>query len=300
MNNFTFNPTIHDNQDLVLALEAAKLGGDILLKHFKQPHKIESKSHGDFVTEADQASDKAICKFLKEKTPEYEIISEESATITNATSNNSLKQAATENPGTPTWIVDPLDSTKGFIKGLGPKVWSVMIALREDSKTTLGVIYFPIADEFYYAIKDKGAFINGKQIHVNQNSDKQTSDWWIDMNAYADSNFESTEFSKLRNKLRSPSGVGTVTTDIPASGIIYKIIGFGLPEEQSLDAVIHDNNPVKPKQEPWDIAPAQLILEEAGGIFVNTKGERINPFKPELIIAAKNQQTADYIRLLAS
>ena len=180
---------------------------------------------------------------------------------------------------------------------LGPRIWSVMVALRYDLETVLGVIYFPLTREFHYAIKGKGAFINGQQVHTSKDELKP-SEMWVEMNAFADSRFETPEFAKLRERLRSPAGVGTVTTDIPHSGVITRMINSAIPVGQRLDAVIHDNNPAKPKQEPWDIAPAQLILEEAGGVFVNAKGERINPFKPELIIAAKNQQTADFIREL--
>lgn len=283
---FGFHPERHDEPDLIVALEAAKLGGGILLEHFKEPHEIDAKSHGDFVTDADREANEAICDFLSRRRQEYAIHAEESA-------SPNFK----EKPVQPTWLVDPLDSTKGFIKMLGPRIWSVMIALRYDLQTTLGVIYFPLTQEFHYAIKGKGAFINGQQVHTSKDM-RKPSEMWIEMNAFADSTFETPEFAKLRERLRSPAGVGTVTSDIPHSGVVTRMINPFIPAGQRLDAVIHDNNPAKPKQEPWDIAPAQLILEEAGGVFVNTKGERISPFKPEVIIAANNQQTADFIRNL--
>ena len=62
-----------------------------------------------------------------------------------------------------------------------------------------------------------------------------------------------------------------------------------------LAAAVHDNNPASVKQAPWDIAAPQIVLEEAGGVFVNLDGERSNPFRAEPIIVARSAALAKQI-----
>ena len=63
-------------------------------------------------------------------------------------------------------------------------------------------------------------------------------------------------------------------------------------QTSGLTVAVHDNNAHNVKQGPWDIAPNQLIFEEAGGVFVNPDGERTSPFQPEPIIIAPNLNLA--------
>lgn len=62
-----------------------------------------------------------------------------------------------------------------------------------------------------------------------------------------------------------------------------------------LAAAVHDNNPQSVKQGPWDIVGPQLILEEAGGVFVNCDGARVDPFSVEPFIVARSAELAHAI-----
>lgn len=66
----------------------------------------------------------------------------------------------------PTWIIDPIDGTTNFVHGL-PCV-GISIALAVKKEVVIGVIYNPITNEFYCAMKGKGAFLNDKPIHSSK------------------------------------------------------------------------------------------------------------------------------------
>lgn len=116
------------------------------------------------------------------------------------------------------------------------------------------------------------------------------------MNHYGNGTYETSAFKKLDQKLRSNEGARFVTRMVPHSGIVTKIAD----QRQKLAAVIHDNNSQTVKQAAWDIIPAQILLEEAGGVMVNIHNEKIDPYKPELIVAAANEKIARSITQLVA
>src|SRR5205823_9989027 len=63
------------------------------------------------------------------------------------------------------WIVDPIDGTKNFVRGIG--IWATLIALEERGEVTVGVIHNPVTAELYTARRGAGAFLNGERIRVS-------------------------------------------------------------------------------------------------------------------------------------
>ncbi len=108
--------------------------------------------------------------------------------------------------------------------------------------------------------------------------------------------FESVEFATLRTRLRTPGTACRMVTTYPAtSGVACQI----LLGDARLSAVVHDNDVRSVKQGPWDTAAPQLIVEEAGGVFLNARsGGRYDTLSPDVIIIAATQSLADELLAL--
>ena len=229
--------------DMNLAKEAAVEAGKVILKYYKADYEIEEKGYHNPVTTADKKADETIKKVLMTATPEYGWLSEE-------TKDSSLRLNKKF-----IWIVDPIDGTKEFIKGIPEFV--VSIALVEEGEPIIGVIFNPVKKEMFVAAKKMGSFLNGSKIKctskerisnmsiLNSRSELKRGDW----NKYIDT------FGKL-------SSVGSVA---------YKL---ALTATGKADVFIS----LRPKNE-WDICAGNCIINEAGGALVDLNG---NPRKYNL------------------
>jgi 3'(2'), 5'-bisphosphate nucleotidase len=135
-------------------LEAAKViavaAGEAILKVSSEGIDVKTKEDGSPLTRADTASHKIIESGLRQLEPIFPIISEE----------GNLKEVSMENLEI-YWLIDPLDGTKEFVKGLDE--YTVNIALIENSDSILGVIYVPVPKILYYAAKGLGAWKVGRE-----------------------------------------------------------------------------------------------------------------------------------------
>lgn len=125
--------------------QIAVAAGNAIVTVSTQAYDVETKGDGSPVTRADMASHEIIQEGLEALSPRFAIISEEGdLTDTEASSSQTY------------WLVDPLDGTKEFIKGLGE--YTVNIALIERGIAVLGVVYVPVAGVTYYAARGLGAW----------------------------------------------------------------------------------------------------------------------------------------------
>lgn len=265
------------SDDLQLAAKAAAAAGNVIKAGYQQVHQIDAKGIGDLVSQVDFDADRDATKILREADPSITIISEE------------LNPDAGDDQ-TDAWVVDPLDGTTAYLMSAGPQFSSVLIAKRLAGDNQLGVVYFPLTEEWFYAERGKGAWMNGQPLKLEE---KQWSlaDCWVEMNQYGNVAWETPFFAAARSILRSPGGAQIVTSTFPHAGVAMRI----LQQKSSLAIAIHDNNPEKLKQGPWDIAANQIIFEEAGGVFCNPEGGRTSPFAAEPIIVAPTQALADEV-----
>ncbi|MCP4201402.1 MAG: inositol monophosphatase [bacterium] len=138
---------------LETAREAARTGGRILRETFRQGNlEIERKAAHDFVTSADRASEEAILDLLKREYPGDQVLSEEEGLV-----------------GAPSdyqWIIDPLDGTTNFLRGLA--AYGVSVACRRAGEVVLGVVFDPVNDRLYCAERGAGAECNGRRIEVSR------------------------------------------------------------------------------------------------------------------------------------
>lgn len=268
--------------ELGWAMEAAAAAGEIIRHGAGTLKNFDHKGVGDLVSEIDQLADQAVKQTLQ-KYSALPILSEELSPY---------KPDADE-----MWIVDPLDGTSAYLMQAGDHYPSVLIAKWAHEQTQLGVAYFPLTDEWFYAASGCCAWKNGQRLKVDSHPPATLKNGWVEMNQFGDSSLETVEFARLRQVLRSQSGASLVTTTVPNSGVALRIG----ESKTRLVAAIHDNRADNVKQAPWDIAAVQLILQEAGGVFMNLAGERTDPFLAEVTIVARHESIArEIIELMQS
>jgi myo-inositol-1(or 4)-monophosphatase len=138
--------------DLQLAVRAAESAGQLLLKFWSERAKLKvsNKRIGDFVSEADVTSENHIKELLLGERQSDQWLGEE----TGAKGESRRR-----------WIVDPLDGTTNFLRGL--PFWSISVALEIDGALTVGVVHDPIHSETFAAEIGRGATLNGLPIRVS-------------------------------------------------------------------------------------------------------------------------------------
>lgn len=205
---------------------------------------IETKSSEvDLVTEVDKLSEKFFLQAIGKKYPEHSILSEEAG--------------EKGNPGSDyRWIIDPLDGTTNFAQGL--PIFAISVALQYRKETVLGVIYVPMLDLLFEAIKGKKAFVNGKQISVGAKDRMRecllSTGFPYDQSKHPDNNINYfTHFVPLARGIRR---LGSAAYDLAnvAAGI--------LDGHWELNLSI------------WDVAAGILLVEEAGGKVILLEEKR--------------------------
>ena len=147
----------HDyNAILADMVATTREAGALTLKHFARFRDLEIgvKGPGDFVSDADRESETLIRDRLLSRYP-WGLTGEEFA-------------PAEREDETHRWLVDPIDGTTNFLNG---QHYTITIALRRGNETICGLVYDPVADEMFTAIKGQGAFLNGTRLHVSRSSD---------------------------------------------------------------------------------------------------------------------------------
>lgn len=136
--------------------DVIKEAGAMALGYFREGVEHTQKSNpGDLVTKADIAVSDFLIEAIQKEYPEHQITSEERDEVINP-------------GGDYEWIMDPIDGTRNFAHGI--PMWCNMLAVMKGSVPLFAVVYIPVANELFFAKKDGGAFLNGKQIHVNNNT----------------------------------------------------------------------------------------------------------------------------------
>ena len=175
------------------------------------------------------------------------------------------------------WVVDPIDGTSNFIRGLGAS--AISVGLVKDGKPYLGVIYEPYKNEMYYAERGKGAFLNGKPIHVSDRDFKHATMWSAAslynkdlakpcFNIIEKVYYESDDFRRF--------GAAAIELAYLAAGRIELYFEIRLF--------------------PWDMAAGQVIIEEAGGVveYLHEGGLQLD--RPAGIIAANSKENFEKLK----
>lgn len=228
---------------LETAKSAAKKAGDYLLSNFSNIKEVVSKGDRNLATDLDREAERIVADILTKEFPEHGIIAEEA--IKKNTDRDYL------------WIIDPLDGTHNFIRGID--IFGVSIGLWYKDDFILGVVYIPGEKEMYWAQKGKGAFKNGQSITVSNTAD-------IKM---ASGSFDSSIRYAPGVMLKALGNIACSCFNIRMFGSSARALTY--LAEGKLDFVVefHDR--------PWDYAGSVCIIKEAGGTFQDLKGNALSP-----------------------
>ncbi|HXX58838.1 MAG TPA: inositol monophosphatase family protein [Thermodesulfovibrionales bacterium] len=227
---------------LQTAITAAKRAGDIILKNLGKisSRDIRAKQAFDFVTKVDTQSERIIIEKIKATFPSHSFLAEET-----------MKWTET---GDFRWIIDPLDGTTNYIHRY--PAFSVSIALEYKREIILGVVFDPLKNELFHAVKGGGAFLNRKRIHVSRTGQLR--------NSLIATGFPFRKKEMIDLYLRAFKEVFSGVSDIRRAGsaaldLAYVAAGrFEGFFELGLA--------------PWDIAAGSLLIREAGGAITDFGG----------------------------
>lgn len=255
---------------LEVATKAAFAAGKIHREYWGNLSQIREKDTAwNLVTEADRYSEEVIKKMLKEHFPNYSILAEESGYET-AKEKEML------------WAVDPLDGTTNYTHQF-PMV-GISIGLLYQNKPVVGVIYNPIHNELFQAIKGRGAQCNGKIIKVSKTSQLSKSllatGFAYDRVAVRENNY--LEFCYFTNNTHGVRRLGAASLDLAyvAAG---RLDGFW---ERGLKL--------------WDVAAGSLMITEAGGHVSAYDGGDVSWEAEEILVSngvIHEQMSHDLVRI---
>jgi histidinol-phosphatase len=223
-----------------VAIAAARAAGEVALRHFRTDLAVETKADRSPVTEADRECERRIVEILRAGFPDYGFCGEEMG----------------EQPGraaTTRWIVDPIDGTKSFVRGI--PFFATLIGLEEEGEVTAGVVYAPATGELLYARRGQGAYDEaGNRLHVSDVSSLSAS---------------MVSFGGL--KIFRRAGYWRAIERIVEASARQR--GYG--DYLGSTSVIRgwSEAMVELDVKPWDLAPLKVLVEEAGGKLTDVAGE---------------------------
>jgi myo-inositol-1(or 4)-monophosphatase len=238
--------------------DTAREAGAIASRYFrsglKTSARIWSKGGGSPVTEADLAVDTFLKERLSRALPEAGWLSEETADDPSRLERNLV------------WIVDPIDGTRAFLSGSHD--WSVAIALLAGGRPILGIVYAPAHKAFYEALRGAGATRDGERISASP----------VDRLP----NISIAGGKALVDKFEQRVGAVKRPARIPSLALRLVRVAEG-----SIDVGL-----VAANSRDWDIAAADLILQEAGGRLTDFNAARPaynqpDPVHGEMIAASR-------------
>jgi myo-inositol-1(or 4)-monophosphatase len=240
-----------------LAEKAAVAAGQEILKYDIANLKYSTKSSpGDFVTEADLASERIIREVILDSYPEDTIISEETSLGQELLVDSKL-------PLLTAWILDPIDGTNNFKRGMGYS--GISVAYVVNGAVEIGVVYDPYKKDLYVAQKGQGAKKNNLPIHV---SDKGVFD---NGTRVCTSN---TQEGGTQQNLDRYRKLGDVWVDVLSSAVLIMTdVASG-----RLDLYHHVG------LKPWDNAAAFLIASEAGAKITDLTGRPVSWLTKEVVM----------------
>jgi myo-inositol-1(or 4)-monophosphatase len=224
-------------RDAALLADTVREAGALALSLFRTELKNWTKGASSPVSEADIAVNELLEKHLRSATPDYGWLSEESVDDEQRLGKHLV------------WIVDPIDGTRGYLAGR--EDWCVSVALVEDASPVLAAVFVPASDEFFFAMRGQGATRNNVPIHATSG---------------AELDFSRVAGPKPLVQRLSPSSDEIVLH--PRIGSLA--LRLCRVAEGRLDAAFAGG-----QSRDWDLAAANLIVQEADGNMTALSGDAI-------------------------
>jgi myo-inositol-1(or 4)-monophosphatase len=249
--------------DLELAERAARAAGEVLMSYFgRAAEGLASKtSPTDPVSDADREAERVIRELLTSERPDDGLVGEEGSRIDGEHARR--------------WIVDPLDGTVNFLYGL--RTWAVSIALEDADGLAAGVVFNPVDEECFTALRGEGAALNGDEIRVTGCPALDRAMVATGFSYEADRRREQAELLVgLLPRIRDLRRAGAAALDLAyvAAGRVDAFYERGLKR--------------------WDEAAGRLLVHEAGGVTADLEGE------PHGVVAAATPELLEELMPLVA
>lgn len=238
------------------AVDAARAGGDVLMKYFRQGVSMRHKGSVDLVSDADIESERVIADVIRQAHPGHSVLGEEEQS-----------DAATAEH---LWVVDPLDGTTNFAHDIPH--FAVSIAYYHRGVAQHAVVFNPAREDWYTAERGQGATHNGQAVRVTEAT--SMNDVLIGVGFYYDRGamMEST-LAAVRDcfgqQIRGIRRMGTASLDLAQVAAGH----YGGFFEYELS--------------PWDFAAGRLLVEEAGGQVMTCRGDEL-PLEKTSVLACSS------------
>ena len=217
------------------AVELARQAGELSLRWFRTADlRVDRKVDGTPVTEADRAVERFLREEITRTHPDDGIIGEEEAPKLSASGRE--------------WILDPIDGTKAFTRGV--PLYANLLAVEDEHGSAIGVVNIPALGEMVWAGRGRGCYLNGAPAGVSS-QDKLAGSY------VSSSSYENWREDALLHVKRSGAAMRTW-----GDGYGYLLVVTG-----RIDAM------VDPSAERYDLAPMPVLLAEAGGRFSDFAGQ---------------------------
>lgn len=228
---------------LNIAVRAARNAGKIILRASEDLSRVEASQKGtnDLVTNIDKEAEVAIRDTILKSYPEHAIIGEELGL-------QEGKDADYQ------WVVDPLDGTTNFVKGIPH--YAVSIALKVKGRVEQAVVYDPIRDELFTASRGQGTQLNNKRIRVSKSTELQGTvigtGFPFKQKHHMDAYLEAFKALFVHTADMRRAGSAALDMAYVAAGRMDGFFEIGL--------------------KPWDTAAGELLIKEAGGMVTDFAG----------------------------
>jgi myo-inositol-1(or 4)-monophosphatase len=242
---------------VTVALEAGRL----LRRRFRTGVAVKMKGRADIVTATDVEAQRLVERRLRRSFPDHGILAEEGLDTTAGAEWR--------------WIVDPLDGTKNFARGI--PTFCVSIAAEYRGQVELGVVYDPVQEELFTGVRGQGAWLNGRPIRASRVTDLGLAFIATGCPHRVGRYVRSIALTFGRFAVRS---MGVRDRGAGALDLCYVACG-------RLDGYWEID------QSPWDIAAGGLIVEEAGGRVSNFRGGPFDIYGGETV--ASNKRLHEWI-----
>jgi histidinol-phosphatase len=224
------------HEEVAAAIRAARAAGEVAMRYYRGGFQVTIKPDQTPVTQADREAEQAIKRVLGRAFPNHGFLGEE---------------LGEEGPRDRRWIIDPIDGTRNFIRGI--PIWAVLIGLEDAGEVIAGVVFNPASGELLWARRGDGAWSGDDRLRVSE------------CDALKDAFLLHSDLHLLREAgywdrfLRMLDACGRTR----GFGDYY---GYGLVAAGKAEIYLETD------LKPWDVAPVKILVEEAGGRLTDFAG----------------------------
>ena len=246
-------------------IEASEKAGEILLENFHKVKSVRVKGRGDIVTNVDLQTEKTVKQIIQDAFPDHGFLGEE---FGESKGNSEF-----------VWIVDPLDGTTNYSRGI--PLFNTSIAVARKGEVFMGAVNCPVTQELFFAEKGNGATLNGKKIKVSE-VDKVEDSFlsFCDGHTLESKKAALDYFMKLKLEAIDVRKLGSAALELSllACGRLDGFFSLGT--------------------KAWDVAAGTLIIQEAGGKVTDFEGKQFSLDKSSGVVASNKRIHAELLKIL--